>query len=220
VALAVAPAITIQSPSNNQFFFSGSTCTTQCNITNSPTGNIYVYYPDWQTIASGRLSLTSGTTYKGSFTITYSGNGYPGQLTSGQYIGFEQFEVSASNSSGPSYAYRYYAVTYNNQSFYTQRATNMNTSAFIYPNSPKYNCFAYAVGVFNSNLAPDPNQSDLNDFFEKKMRMQTEQVMRMRLRVLKTIIQTLCIFPVITPLESSDGIQMARLLSWNQNGEG
>lgn len=167
VALAAAPAITIQSPANNQFFFSGSSCTTVCNITNSPTGSVYVFYPESNSIASASLSLTSGTTYQGSFTITNVLNGYSALInSSGQYIGFKQFEVAASNSSGSKSVYRNYAVTYYSQSYYSQEAY-VNSSAFIYPRTSKYNCFAYAVGAYNAKYGPASTKSVLDDFFEK-----------------------------------------------------
>ncbi|OPZ93230.1 MAG: hypothetical protein BWY74_01215 [Firmicutes bacterium ADurb.Bin419] len=156
--------IIITSPSSNSgFYLQGSTYTLKAYVNNNPS-SVKFYCPEEELSADATLTRLVQNIYQGAWTVE-SSDCLGAKYVSGQgYVGWWQFEIAASNSSGTGKQFKSYAVPYKSLSFYRNvdnqfRYNTPDDSSFKVPWSDVYNCSAYVVDVYTRRFdVPDTLQ--------------------------------------------------------------
>lgn len=213
VVLAASPSISIVYPNqSNGFFMQGTNITLKTNVYNSPS-SVKFYMPESDFFADATLTLKSTNYYEGSLTPDGGECSPAVNLGSLGYIGFNNFEYTASNSDGSQSVYRTYHVPYNTLSVYRDMDSqflyqNPYYSDFLKPHTNEYNCAAYSVDVCNDWFNAGINQSDATAFLTKTGVWSDRA---------GTVYST-CSSNSYPKVVYYDGVHFAKVVSWNSNG--
>lgn len=155
--------IIISYPSSNSgFYLQGSTYPLKAYVYNNPS-SVKFYCPEEEIVADATLIRVMQNFYQGAWTVE-SSDCQAAKKVSGNYVGWWQFEIAASNSSGAGQQFKKYAVPYKSLSFYRNIDNQFSyqtpdNSSFYAPWTNKYNCSAFAVDVYSRNFnIPDTLQ--------------------------------------------------------------